>query len=65
MPDKVLHLMICLVISLWSWEAASGLAVGRESGNIPYKGRYRDSLNDLLCDVAGIIAGIMVKCLWT
>lgn len=31
-PDKVLHLAVCFIVSLGSWEVAVGLAVGRESG---------------------------------
>lgn len=64
-PDKVLHLAVCFIVSLGSWEVAVGLAAGRESGNIAYPERYRDSLLDLFFDGIGIVTGIFVKNLWT
>lgn len=64
-PDKVLHLAVCFIVSLGSWEVAVGLAAGRESGNIAYPERYGDSLLDLFFDGIGIVTGTFVKNLWT
>lgn len=58
--DKVQHFGVCLIATLFSWELAVGLAIGKEYGdyNNPNSGW---SWFDLVADTLGIGAGLLIK----
>lgn len=58
--DKVKHFGACLIATLFSWELAIGLAIGKEYGdyNNPNSGW---SWGDLVADALGIATGLLIK----
>lgn len=62
-PIRVLHFFICFCVALFSWQMATGLALGKELCYIYSEDKVKDTFNDLISDFLGILAARIIKIL--
>lgn len=58
--DKFLHFSGCFLATLWSWEFAAGLGIGKEVGD-HFNPNSKFSVLDLVADAFGIVTGLLIK----
>lgn len=66
-PTPILHAVIAFILTLFSYELAIGAALGRESlrlGEWDKEYIRKDTLKDLLCDVIGLLCGLLVLAIY-
>ena len=62
-PIRVIHFSICFCVAFLSWQMATGLALGRESGSLYSTDKVKDTFGDLVSDFLGILAARIIKIL--